>query len=153
VRLNGNSVKSGREARFRIVIRNPGTAAIENLRYSGFWKRTRIIGDGDPYPFRLTASQGSCSGRSCTLGTVAAGGQVTVEFYGETPAGVLGWYRMTAHAESDNTGSLTQQAEIGTSVTVASSEGGIGSGGGSAGIVFVLALSLLACRRRLLATS
>ena len=141
---NGEAVSAGSAARFRITIRNEGPEIATDVVATAFWVRLRLVGDNDPKPFRITAVQGSCPTSSeCRFGDMQPGEERVVEFSGETDPGGLTTYRIYARVKASNTPQLQTTAEIGSSVTVLSSEGG----GGSAGLLALLAMVLPATRR------
>ena len=142
---NGNAVKAGRDARFRISIRNDGDGVAQNVVFDGFWVRLRLIGDNDAMSFTMTSSQGNCPDRfECYLGDLAPGETAEIEFRGSTVDGAATTYRLYADAQADNYQVTRQTFEIGSSVTIISTE----SGGGSADALFATLLLLLVAARR-----
>lgn len=147
---NGNSVTAGRDARFRIRVRNVGTGPASDVILGISWVRLSLTGEiGQPRS--NVPSQGSCNEFNCQLGSLAAGAEATVNVSASTLANVLTRYELAVVSKHD--GSPEWQGftkiEIGASVTIASSESGIGGGGGAGGSGLLLSLLAAVARRRL----
>ncbi len=141
VNLHGDDgIPAGQPGRFDIVIRNGGPDASTSTIVHLAWFRSPLVGSTIGYDFSAFPTQGWCS-RSitpepdCRLGTIPVGGEVRIDFHGATEPGVLGWYTLRVWAGSDQAATtLLAEFSKGTSVTV------LESGGGSAGLVSILAL-------------
>ena len=128
--LSSDAVRAGEKARFRITVTNSGPDTSTDSTVNFSWVRNRLIGGNDPYPYTLTTSQGSCvrsvtATPDCTIGTLAAGASVEIEFRGETQAGALAMYILRVFTNNnESAGGLAAEVQIGSKITVAESGGG-----------------------------
>lgn len=141
---NGNSVSAGRDARFRVRVRNIGTGSASDVILGISWVRLSLTGEiGQPRS--NSPSQGSCNEFNCQLGTIAAGAEAIVTVSASTLANVLTRYELAVVSKHD--GSADWQGftkiEISASVTIVSTESGLGGGGaGGAGLLSLLLAAL-----------
>jgi photosystem II stability/assembly factor-like uncharacterized protein len=140
--LMGGSVAAGSQARFRITVTNdgPDTSTASSVDFS--WVRNRLTGN-EGYDYTLTTNQGSCM-RSitpepdCTIGTLAAGASVIIEFRGDTEPAALSNYILRVFANNnESAGGRVAEVTVGSRITVLSSDGG----GGTLGYLTLLWLS------------
>jgi len=135
----GDTVDAGSQARFRLQLTNPGQSAVMAARLHAGWVRLPfLVGSSTPMPKSLSSSRGSCdSTGECVLGSIGPGETVTIEFFGSTASGVLGTYRLSVNFSADNAGGGSTRRDIGSSVTVFSTD----SGGGATGLLDLLLLA------------
>ena len=144
--LMGGNVSAGSQARFRVVVTNDGPDTSTDSTVNFGWLRNRLTGN-EAYPYTLSTNQGSCA-RSvtqepdCTIGTLAQGASVTIEFRGDTEPGGLNTYILRVFTNNnESAGGLAAETTVGATVTVFET-----GGGGALGIWSALMVLLLRMR-------
>jgi photosystem II stability/assembly factor-like uncharacterized protein len=87
-RGDNGAIKAGKDAAFKVTIKNNGPDASTNTTVSFDWSREVFLGSPQSFAYSMSTNHGRCSASysvpDCSLGTIPSGGSAVIEFVGKT---------------------------------------------------------------------
>ena len=87
-RGDNGAIRAGKDASFKVTIKNSGPDASTNTTVSFDWSREVFLGSPQSFAYSMSTSHGRCSASysvpDCSLGTIPSGGSAVIEFVGKT---------------------------------------------------------------------
>jgi hypothetical protein len=146
---NGSAaVELGTKAKFRVTVRNDGPEVSTNTFVHFNWVLPDT-NDASSLAFTLSSNAGTCivernSDVGCSLGALAVGQSATIDFDGTVSTSFIGVHKISVTARNAEDSSVVAGDSVASKRTVACYGD---CGGGSAGLLLLVALTLLALRR------
>jgi MYXO-CTERM domain-containing protein len=154
--LNGSAaIEVGTRARFRVTVRNAGPEVSTDTFVHFNWVLPNT-NDASSLAITLSSNAGACivqrnSDVGCSVGTLAVGQSVTIDFDGTTSTSFIGDHKISVTARNAEGADVVANDSVATKKSVAcfgDCSGSSSGGGGSAGLSLLVVLTMLALGRR-----